>query len=338
MVLVPDKLIEDTVVELLRLAVTKLPEDVEVALRRIFEDEKSPASRMQMKAILENLKLAEQTSTPLCQDTGIHVFFVKLGAGCGDIEQTIRRGVERATREVPLRPNAVHPITRHNPGNNLGVHMPYIYYEPGGDGCIEITVMPKGAGSENMSQMAMLTPSAGEKGLKEFALNTILRAGSNPCPPIMIGMGIGGSADICMGLAKKALLRPIGSHNPDSEMARLEQELFDALNCIGIGPMGLGGKNTLLAFNIEHAFCHTASYPVAINIQCWAARKASARIHPDGKVEFLTHKVKGTGEQGSKGTGEGNKGPREQGMGTREQGSKRLRRAGSTKRATGGSQ
>jgi fumarate hydratase subunit alpha len=293
MTMIPDKVIDDTVVELLRLAVTKLPADVEAVLKRIFEEEKEPASRMQMKAILENLKLAEETSTPLCQDTGIHVFFVKLGAECGNIEQIIRKGVERATREVPLRPNAVHPVTRRNPGNNLGVHMPYIYYEPGGDGCLEITVMPKGAGSENMSQLAMLTPSAGEKGIKEFALNTILRAGSNPCPPIMIGMGIGGSADICMGLAKKALLRPIGSSNPDPDMARLEKELYGALNGIGIGPMGLGGRNTLLAFHIEHAFCHTASHPVAINIQCWAARKATARIHPDGEVEYLTHAVKG---------------------------------------------
>jgi fumarate hydratase subunit alpha len=297
---IPDKVIEDTVVELLRLAVTKLPADVEAALKRIFDEETAPASRMQMKAIMENLQLAEESSTPLCQDTGIHVFFVKLGAECGDMEQIIRKGVERATREVPLRPNAVHPITRKNPGNNLGVHMPYIYYEPGGEGCLEITVMPKGAGSENMSQLAMLTPSAGEKGIKEFALNTVLRAGSNPCPPILIGMGIGGSADICMGLAKKALLRPIGSSNPDPEMARLEKELFGALNGIGIGPMGLGGRNTLLGFHIEHAFCHTASHPVAINIQCWAARKAAARIHSDGKVEYLTHKVGAAGKKGGK--------------------------------------
>jgi fumarate hydratase subunit alpha len=300
---IPDRVIEDTVVELLRLAVTKLPADVEAVLKRIFDEENAPASRMQMKAILENLKLAEETGTPLCQDTGIHVFFVKLGAECGDIEPIIRRGVERATKEVPLRPNAVHPVTRKNPGTNLGVHMPYIYYEPGTDGCLEITVMPKGAGSENMSQLAMLTPSAGEKGIKQFALDTILRAGSNPCPPILIGMGIGGSADICMGLAKKALLRPIGSSNPDPDMARLEKELYGALNGIGIGPMGLGGKNTLLGFHIEHAFCHTASHPVAINIQCWAARKATARIHPDGRVEYLTHDVKAERQKGRKAEG-----------------------------------
>jgi fumarate hydratase subunit alpha len=290
---IPDKLIEDTVVELLRMAVTRLPADVEGALARIFGEETEAASKMQMKAILENLELAKKMGTPLCQDTGIHVFFVRLGPKCGDIEAIIRKAVERGTKEIPLRPNAVHPLSRKNPGNNLGVHMPYIYYEPGTEDYIEITVMPKGAGSENMSQMAMLTPSSGEKGVKEFALSTILRAGSNPCPPVLIGMGIGGSADICMGLAKKALLRPLGSHNPDPQVASLEKELYEALNGIGIGPMGLGGKNTLLGVHIEHAFCHTASHPVAINIQCWAARRATGRIHPDGKVEYLTHQKEG---------------------------------------------
>jgi fumarate hydratase subunit alpha len=286
---IPDKLIEDTVVELLRQAVTKLPQDVEQALKRIFDEESEAAPRMQMQAILENLRLAEQSGTPLCQDTGIFVFFVKMGPKCENIEGVIRNAVERGTKEIPLRPNAVHPLSRKNPGNNLGVHMPYIYFEPGSEDYIEITVMPKGAGSENMSQMAMLTPSSGEKGVKEFALSTLLRAGSNPCPPILIGMGIGGSADICIGLAKKALLRPLGSRNPDPAVAALEKDLYDALNGIGIGPMGLGGKNTLLGFHIEHAFCHTASHPVAINIQCWAARRATARIHPDGKVDYITH-------------------------------------------------
>ena len=288
-----DSVIEDTVVELLRMAVTQLPADIEGALKRIFDEETEAASKMQMKAILENLDLARKTGTPLCQDTGIHVFFVRLGPECGDIEAIIRKAVERGTKQIPLRPNAVHPITRKNPGTNLGVHMPYIYYEPGAGDCLEITVMPKGAGSENMSQMAMLTPSSGEKGIKEFALSTLLRAGSNPCPPVLIGMGIGGSADICMGLAKKALLRPLGSHNQDPAVASLEKELYGALNGIGIGPMGLGGRNSLLGFHIEHAYCHTASHPVAINIQCWAARRASARIYPDGKVEYLTHKKEG---------------------------------------------
>ncbi|MGQ9583622.1 MAG: fumarate hydratase [Thermoplasmatota archaeon] len=285
-------LIENITVELLRLAVTRLPADVVAALKRMHDEETEPAPKMQLAAMLENLRLAEESVTPLCQDTGVHIFFVRTSSPSAGVEEAIRRGVERATREIPLRPNAVHPITRRNPGTNLGAHMPYVIFEPGagGDGgATELTVMPKGAGSENMSAMAMLTPSAGERGLKEFALNTLLHAGSNPCPPIIVGMGIGGSADICTALAKKALLRPLGSANPDPDVARLERELFEALNGLGIGPMGLGGRSTLLGLHIEHAHCHTASLPVAINIQCWAARRATAVLHPDGRVECPTH-------------------------------------------------
>ncbi|MEM4728617.1 MAG: fumarate hydratase [Thermoplasmata archaeon] len=289
-------LIEHTTVELLRMAVTSLPEDVVAALRRMHDEETEPAPKMQLAAILENLKLAEESGTPLCQDTGIHVFFVRgpfhpnFPVRLGDIEEAIRRGVERATKEIPLRPNAVHPLTRKNSGTNLGAHLPCVLFEPSDENFIELTAMPKGAGSENMSAMAMLTPSAGERGIKKFVLDTLLRAGSNPCPPVVLGVGIGGSADLSLALAKRALLRPLGSRNPDPEAARLEEELFDALNGIGIGPMGLGGRSTLLGLHIELAHCHTASLPVAVNIQCWAARRATARIHPDARVEWLTHK------------------------------------------------
>ena len=167
--------------------------------------------------------------------------------------------------------------------------MPYINYKRSNHPFIEMTVMPKGAGSENMSASAMLTPSQGLKGIKRFALETVLKAGGNPCPPIIVGMGIGGSADIAMKLAKESLLRPLDKPNPDLQVAALEKELFEALNDLGIGPMGLGGKTTLLGLNIELAHCHTASLPVAINIQCWAARKATARVHPDGRVEYPSH-------------------------------------------------
>jgi len=288
--------IEDTALELLRMAVTRLPEDVVAALRRLHEEETEPAPRMQLAAILENLRLAEESGTPLCQDTGVHVFFVRAPGAIGSlaaVEGAIRRGVERATAEVPLRPNAVHPLTRRNSGNNLGAHLPYVLFEPSGDDFIELTAMPKGAGSENMSAMAMLTPSAGERGVKRFVLETLLRAGSNPCPPVILGIGLGGSADICLSLAKRALLRPLGSRSPDPDVARLEEELFDALNGIGIGPMGLGGRSTLLGLQIEHAHCHTASLPVGVNIQCWAARRATARIHPGDRVEWVTHAAPG---------------------------------------------
>ncbi len=282
--------IQNAVVELLRRTVVRLPKDVESAIRRAYESETDEVPRMQLKAIVDNIELAGKTNTPMCQDTGVTIFYVSLPKDCRvDVEKGIIEGVRGATKAVPLRPNAVHPITRKNPGDNVGERMPYINWKVWDKDHIEITVMTKGAGSENMSQLAMLTPSAGLKGIKEFALATVLRAGSNPCPPTIIGMGIGGSADISMKLAKEALLRPLDQRNKDPEVAKLEVELLEAMNMLGIGPMGLGGKTTMLGLNIEYAYCHTASLPVAINVQCWAGRRGTVRIHKDGKLEFPTH-------------------------------------------------
>lgn len=282
--------IQNAVVELLRRTVVKLPKDVEGAIRRAYESETDEVPKMQLKAIVDNIELAEKTNTPMCQDTGVTIFYVTLPKEClVDVEKGIVEGVRRATKEVPLRPNAVHPITRKNPGDNVGERMPFINWKVKDQDHIEITVMTKGAGSENMSALAMLTPSAGIKGIKEFALNTVMRAGSNPCPPTIIGMGIGGSADICMKLAKEALLRPLDQRNADPEIAKLETELLESMNMLGIGPMGLGGKTTMLGLNIEYAYCHTASLPVAINVQCWSGRRGTARLYKDGKVSFPTH-------------------------------------------------
>jgi fumarate hydratase subunit alpha len=288
--MIPGNLIEDVVVEMLRKAVTKLPRDVEQALELAYETETDEVPRTQLRTILENIRLAEEGTTPICQDTGVQIFFVSLGkVETGDVMEAIGRGVARATSEVPLRPNTVHPISRKNHKDNRGVRMPYVNLIPSDNPYLELTVMPKGAGSENMSALAMLTPSQGLKGIKQFALDTLVQAGGKPCPPIIIGMGIGGSADISIHIAKEALLRPLGKHNPDPEIAALEEELFEALNGIGIGPMGLGGRTTLLGLAIEHAHCHTASLPVAINIQCWAGRRCTARIHDDGRVEYPSH-------------------------------------------------
>ncbi len=288
--MIPDSLIEDVVVEMLRKAVTKLPRDVEDALQRAYDTETDEVPKTQLKTILTNIGMAEEGTTPICQDTGVQIFFVKQGrVTTGDLTGAIGRGVAKATGEVPLRPNTVHPITRKNHLDNNGVRMPYINLEASDAPYLELTVMPKGAGSENMSAVAMLTPSQGLKGIKQFALDTLVRAGSKPCPPIIIGMGIGGSADISIHIAKEALLRPLGQHHPEPEIAALEEELFTALNEIGIGPMGLGGRTTLLGLNVEYAHCHTASLPVAINIQCWAARRATARIYEDGRVEYPSH-------------------------------------------------
>lgn len=296
--MISESMIKEVTVDLLRKAVTTLPRDIKDSLRNAYEAEKEPIAKMQLKNILDNIKLAENGLVPMCQDTGIHIFYITLGRGFGkgaeaDVERAIKEGVKEATKAIPLRPNAVHPITRQNPGDNTGKKMPYINFRFSDDDYLEIAVMPKGAGSENMSALSMLLPSQGLKGIKEFALSTIMNAGGKPCPPTIIGMGIGGSADISMKLAKEALLRPINIRNTEPQIAELENELHEAINSLGIGPMGLGGKTTVLAVNIEYAHCHTASLPVAINLQCWAARKAVARIHDDGSIEHITHPKEG---------------------------------------------
>lgn len=293
MFVINQKLIEDTCVELLKLAATKLPADVKDALKKAYEEEPNGVAKTQLRAILENVELAEKTSTPICQDTGVPIFYVSLGTEAkvqGDLEEAIRNAVIRATKEVPLRPNVVHPLTRENPGTNVGEGMPHINYSvlPGGD-YVELTAFPKGVGAENMSAMAMLKPMEGVAGVKRFVLDTVVKAGAQPCPPTIVGVGIGGSADIAMKLAKQALLRPLDRRHPEKQIENLEKELLEAINSTGIGPMGLGGRTTSLAVNIEYAYTHTGGLQVGVNIQCWAARRATARIHSDGRVEWLTH-------------------------------------------------
>jgi fumarate hydratase subunit alpha len=279
--------IEEACVEILRRSVTQLPMDTVNALRKGYESETGDVPRMQLKAILDNVDLAVKTGTPMCQDTGVPIFFVNIGnVEVNGIDGIIRAATEAATESVPLRPNAVHPLTRKNPGTNVGVRMPYINYHFSDNDYLEIGVMPKGAGSENMSRLAMLTPAQGLKGIKEFALETMLNASGKPCPPVIFGLGIGGSADIAMHLGKQALLRPLDERHPEEEIASLEREILAAINDIGIGPMGMGGNTTLLGVNAEYAYCHTASLPVAINIQCWAARRSLVRLYPDGRAEY----------------------------------------------------
>ncbi len=285
--------IEDLAVTLLKLAVTELPPDIKEALKRAYETETSESGKTQLQAILENVEYAEKTRTPICQDTGTIIFYIKAGAqakGLELFEEALRKATIRATKEIPLRPNAVNPFTQKNSGDNTGRFIPYIHWKivPGEE--IEITAFPKGGGSENVCVSGMLVPGEGVKGLKRFVVDAVMKAGSKPCPPNIIGVGIGGGADISMKLAKEALLRPLNQPNPDPEIAKLEQELYEALNMIGTGPMGLGGKTTVLGVHIEYAHRHPASYPAAVAFQCWAARKATAKIFPDGTYEILTHK------------------------------------------------
>jgi len=286
-----EKTVEKAAVEILRRAVTYLPKDVKEALNNAYEKETSEAGKTQLKAILDNINLGESGKTPICQDTGIVLFYVTVGKDFGDfsfIPEALRAAVRTATVEVPLRPNAVHPLTRKNSGDNTGTNMPYINWDIGDGDYIELTAMPKGAGSENMSSFAMLTPAEGVSALKRFVIDQVIRAGAQPCPPTIVGVGVGGSADIALKLAKKALLRPINARHPEPEIADLERALLSAINMTGIGPMGLGGTFTSLGVNIEYAHCHTASLPVGLNMQCWAARRATARIHRDGTVEMMS--------------------------------------------------
>ena len=195
--------------KLLRLAVTELPKDVKEALQRAYLEEESEAGKAQLKAVLNNIELAEKTGTPMCQDTGVITFYVKVGAqakGLDKIEDALRKATKRATKEVPLRPNAVNPFTQKNTGDNTGRFIPFIHWEIVPGESIEITVLPKGGGSENVCSLRMITPGDGVKGLKKFVIDAVIKAGAMPCPPTIFGVGVGGGSDIAMKLAKKALL------------------------------------------------------------------------------------------------------------------------------------
>jgi fumarate hydratase subunit alpha len=283
--------ITETVSELLNRAVTRLPEDVESALKKAYKVERGEIAKTQLAAIIDNVKYARKKGVPICQDTGIPVFYVGIGSNAkvdtGIIEDAIVEGVRIATECIPLRPNAVHPLTRKNSEDNTGAGVPVIVFEIlTGKDYIEITVLPKGAGSENMSRLALLKPSDGIVGIKTFVIESVAAAGGNPCPPVIVGVGIGGTADKAVKLSKKALLRKISSRNKDEGIACLEEELLSSINKLGIGPMGLGGDTAALAVLAEYAFCHTASLPVAVNLQCWANRRASARIRGK-RAEFI---------------------------------------------------
>ena len=292
--MVSGKVVENVAVKLLQLAVTELPQDVKTALQRAYLEEENEVGKAQLKTILDNTELAEKTCAPMCQDTGVVIFYVKAGSkvdGLDQIEEALRKATARATREVPLRPNAVDPFTQKNTGDNTGRNIPYIHWKVVPGDTIEITVLPKGGGSENASALEMLSPNQGINGLKKFVVDTVINAGAKPCPPTILGVAVGGGADIAVNLAKEALIKPLGQPNPNPELAKLEQELREAANLTGIGPMGLGGKTTVLDVKVDYAHRHPASYAVAVVAQCWAARRASARIYSDGKVEYLTHKV-----------------------------------------------
>ena len=289
------KIVENVAFNILKQAVIYLPEDVKQALKKAYAEETSETGKTQLKAILDNIELAEKYQAPVCQDTGTIIFYVKAGAKAKDldkIEEALINATRRATKEVPLRPNSVDPFTQKNSEDNTGRYIPFLHWEIVPGDSLELTVMTKGGGSENVCVTGMLVPGEGIKGLKKFVVDAVIKAGAQPCPPNILGVAIGGGADIAMKLAKKTLLKPLNEPNQDPEIAKLEKEIFDAANMTGIGPMGLGGKTTVLGVHVDYAFRHPASFPAAVAFNCWAARRASARINADGTVEYLTHKIK----------------------------------------------
>jgi fumarate hydratase subunit alpha len=275
-------------IEAMRIAATQLPDDVVAALRTARERETSPLGAAQLDAILENVDVAREGSIPMCQDTGIQTFFVEMGAGSpflGQVKGWIDRAVVDATDAIPLRPNTVDPFSGANPGDNTGRFMPYINWEMIEGDEIRITVLPKGGGSENMSTVKMLPPGVGLKGIKKAVVEHVVSCQGKPCPPTIVGVGIGGGADIALKLGKKAVLREIGSAHPEPAVAAFERELLELINSSGVGPMGVGGETTSLAVHVEYAHRHPASLPLGILIQCWADRRARVWLSADGTIE-----------------------------------------------------
>lgn len=263
-----------TVKKLFIEANTALGEDMVSALHCALQQEESSIGKQVLEKILQNADIACREAMPICQDTGLAVLFVEMGQDVrivgGDLRAAIEEGVRQAYEHGYLRKSLCDPLTRINTGDNTPavIHMDIV---PGDK--LRIIAMPKGGGSENMSAAQMLTPSAGINGIKKFVMETVEKAGANPCPPIIVGVGIGGSLEQACILAKKALLRPVGKTNPsDDRLAQMEKELYTRINELGIGPAGLGGKVTTLAVHAEMMPCHIASLPVAVNIQCHVAR------------------------------------------------------------------
>jgi len=272
--------ITETVARLAIEANHYLGEDVVAALKKArYEIEESPQGKDVLDQLLKNIEIAKEGTFPLCQDTGVAVVSIELGQDVhivgGDLNQAIHEGVRKGYTEGYLRKSMVaQPFSaRKNTQDNTPA-MIHTEIVPGDK--LHITVMPKGGGCENMSALGMLKPADGRQGVIDFVVNTIDKAGSNPCPPTIVGVGIGGSADQAMWLAKKSLLRPLGTPNPDEELAALEKELLEKINNLGIGPMGLGGRVTSLAVHVIAVPCHIASMPVGVNVQCHSARYKEA--------------------------------------------------------------
>jgi fumarate hydratase subunit alpha len=258
---------------------TELGEDVLAAFESALEREESPTGKDILKHLIENARIAREELIPMCQDTGLAVVFVEMGQEVhlvgGSLKEAIEDGVRQGYQDGYLRKSACHCFTRQNTGDNTPaiVHIDLVP----GDG-FKLIFAPKGGGSENMSRVMMLTPAVGMQGVKDYVVQRVKESGPNPCPPTIVGVGIGGTFEQAAILAKKSLLRPLGSANPDPELDRMEKDWLEEINRLGIGPQGLGGRTTSLGVHINMMPCHIASLPVAVNIQCHSARHKEVEL------------------------------------------------------------
>jgi fumarate hydratase subunit alpha/L(+)-tartrate dehydratase alpha subunit len=282
----PDR-IEDVARELYIRALKRLPPDVKRGFAALRSRETSASARGVLDVMVRNIEVAEATENLLCQDTGLPIYNVTIGRGVAidgvALKAALRAGCARATREHPLRSSVVHPLTRHNEHTSCGPGIPVIHidFSDAFEG-LRIEMIPKGSGSENNSWLKMAIPAEGVDAIKRFVVDCVLDAGGKTCPPTIVGVGVGGTADLCVHLAKRAATRPLGSVCEDPEGAQLEAELSAAVNMLGVGPQGLGGDATAFAVHVEVAATHITMNPVAVNMQCHSARRASALITDTG--------------------------------------------------------
>ena len=281
--------VEEAAKELYIRALKQLPPDIKQGFDRLASHESDAGAKRMLGTMIRNIAVAEDTDNLLCQDTGIPIYNVWIGRGVEvdgfALKEAIRRGCERATLEHPLRSSVVHPLTRVNQRNNCGRGVPVINIDFSDDDALTIEMIPKGSGSENNSWLRMAVPAEGVDAVKTFVVDCVLDAGGKTCPPTIVGVGVGGTADLCVHLAKVAATRPLGSRCADPEGAKLEAELGQAVNMLGVGPQGLGGDSTAFAVHVETAATHITMNPVAVNMQCHSARRARATLRASG-IEY----------------------------------------------------
>lgn len=280
--------------EFIGLVGTYLPDDVQEALETLAAEETEDRAKTMYRCILDDLEMAGELKRPLCQDTGVLQFFIEVGTEfphMTQIRETLEAATAKATEEVPLRPNVVQPLGEHNTGNNVGYDAPYIEYElvPGSTD-LRLRMYMAGGGCSLPGRSKVLMPLEGVEGIRKFILQTVVDWGVNACPPLCIGIGLGTCAATSAMLSKKALLRPIGTRSENEDAARLEEDLKNDLNALGIGPLGFGGSASVMSVNIETAGHHPATLGVGITTGCWATRRGEMIIREDLSTEILSHK------------------------------------------------